>query len=229
MSVAHLFQESAADWAPAGLGYADSVMPALAKLADTYSPGAKVWITEFAEDPGPGAGAGLSERLSGALWAADALGRYAEYGPGAIVKFLFKSGPEHKYTLLGPDEIPHPAYGTYWLFARAMGNQWVDSTTTALTEVAVHAALRADGALTVALVNKTTDEKRVHLGIDGFCVTGADTTTLEGPGYDATTFTVDGREMTPQLAEAVPSGTPLATPFDVTMPPTSVTIVVYRP
>jgi hypothetical protein len=35
--------------------------------------------------------------------------------------------------------------------------------------------------------------------------------------------------MTPQLAEAGPSGTPLATPFDVTMPPTSVTIVVYRP
>lgn len=229
MSIEHLFQEEAWDWPPAGMGFDGIVTPILHELRDRYSPGAELWITEFAEDPGPGAGFGLSDRLVGALWAADSLGRYAERATSAVLRFLYKSGPEHGYNIVDHDENPRPAYGTYWLYARHMGNRFVDVSTTALTEVAAHAALRNDGTLSLVLVNKTTAPKRVRVVVEGFCPTAAGELTLEGPGYEATTFTINGEILDEVKAQQGIPPKEMPDLFDVALPPTSVRLVSYRP
>ena len=66
-TVPHLFQEDGPDWRPSGMSYVDEIMPALASIRDAHAPGASVWVTELAEDPGPAAGAGISDTIAGAL------------------------------------------------------------------------------------------------------------------------------------------------------------------
>lgn len=219
MSVPHLFQETAPDWPPASIAYADEVMPALAAT------GKGVWITEFAEDPGPAAGLGISETVAGALWVGDAFGRYAEYAPEAIIRWVFKSG-EHAYAILGEGDVPKPAYGAHWLYARHMGDRYVKSTSSEKTAVAAHAALRGDDRLSVMLVNKTTAPKKVHVAIDGFCVGSASEITLTGDGYGATAFTVNGEALTDANVESL-GPSPSASLYETELPPTSIRVLVY--
>jgi alpha-L-arabinofuranosidase len=229
MSVEHLFQETAPDWRPASIAYADEVMPVLDAARKAHAPNAGVWITEFAEDPGPGAGAGISETIAGALWVGDALGRYAEYAPAAIIRWVFKTVASHAYGLIDVNDQPRPAYGTYWLYARHMGDRYVHSVSSARTEVAVHASLRADGALAVMLVNKTTSSKRASVRVDGFCTASATDITLTGDGFGATSFEVNGQTLSSATVETI-AASPVDTAklFDVELPPTSVRVVVYR-
>src|SRR5690606_2389432 len=123
-----------------------------------------------------------------ALWVGDILGRYGEYGPGAVLRWLFKAGDELRYSLLDPLDTPRPAYGAYWLYARHFGDRFVDARTTlaggaepATTVVAAHAALRTDGGLAVVLVNKTDAPRRVRMRIDGFAPCSGAELTLSGP------------------------------------------------
>jgi hypothetical protein len=181
VSIPHMFQEGASDWPPSGLGFSEAVMPALHALRDAYAPGAKVWVTEIAEDPGPLAGVGISETLAAGLWTADVYGRYAEHGPGAVLRWIYKTVAEHTYGLLTSTNAPRATYGAIWLYARHFGDRFVATTSSALTEVAAHAARRSDGALTVMLINKTTTARRVRLAPRGIClVSGRRALTLAG-------------------------------------------------
>jgi hypothetical protein len=231
MSIEHLFQESAPDWRPASLAFADEVMPALGALRAAHAPNAEVWITELAEDPGPAAGLGYSDTLAGALWVGDVLGRYGEYGPGAVLRWLFKGSDVHAYGLVGPGDVPRPAYGAYWLYARHFGDRFVDATSSDKTEVAVHAALRPDGGLAVVLVNKKTEPRRVRVTMDGFAPCSAEQLTLAGAGYAATTFDINGQTVTDVSAKAGIPGVPVGVPqlLDIELPPTSMRMVVYKP
>lgn len=231
MTLEHLFQETAGDWRPAGLSFADEVMPALASLRSTYAPHAEVWITELGEDPGPAAGLGLSDTLAAGLWIGDVLGRYASYGPGAVFRWIFKSGPEHGYSLLDPNDNPKPAYGAYWLYAAHFGDRFVDSESSALTEVAVHAALRSDGAVTVALVNKSMESRKVHVALEGACVLSASQLTLSGPSLSGGRFDVNGQPLTAETASSgiEPQWLSSNALFDTEMPPASMRVLVYRP
>ncbi len=229
-SIPHLFQESAADWHEAGISFVDQIMPALAAIRDAHAPGASIWITEMAEDPGPSAGAGVSDTQAAALWSADAFGRYAEYGPGAILRFLFKS-QGLAYALVDGDGHPHPTYGAYWLHARYFGDRFVDSASDALTDVAVHAALRSDGALTVAIVNKTTSPQAVRLDALGFCAASASSLTLAGDGsLESKSFTIEGQSLTSANVSTgiEPTSLPASQLFETLMPPASLRILVYR-
>ncbi len=230
-TVEHLFQETAPDWRPASIAFADEIMPLLAKMSADHTNGAQTWVTEFAEDPGPGAGTGISDALAGALWTADALGRYAEYGPGAVLRWVFKSVAGHGYTLIDTNDQPRPNYGMYWLFAQHVGKRFVDATSSDRTVVATHAALRDDHALTVILVNKTTAAKRVHVDLTGFDVCSAEHMTLDGDDYASTTFRINDRPLTvenlaPNAIAPIPAAE--AELFDVDMPPTSVRVMAYR-
>lgn len=231
MSVPHLFQESAPDWPPAALAFADYVMPALATLRDRHAPGGEVWVTELAEDPGPAAGEGISETLAGALWQGDVLGRYGEYGPGGVLRWIFKASAMHKYAIVDGGDVPRPAFGTYWLYARHFGERFVATKSSALTTVAAHAALRADGALTLVLVNKTTETKRFAARVSGFSACSGESLTLTGDGYGATSFQINGQVLDVAAATAGIAGAPLdgAHLFDAELPPTSVRVVVWRP
>jgi hypothetical protein len=230
VSVAHLFQETAPDWPPAGLGFIDTVMPALGALRDAHAPGASIWVTEFAEDPGPNAGRGVSDTVAGALWGADALGRYAEYAPGAVLRWLFESVPEHAYALLDGHHVPRPTYGAYWLLARHMGDRFVDAKSAAVTAVAAHAALREDGALAVVLVNKTEVAKKVHVTIAGHCYARADSLTFEGGTWAAKDFRIDGHVL--DAATAVngiaPSAVEEAGLTKIEVPAASIRLIAYR-
>gem|GEM_PF-2975310 len=231
VSVPHLFQETAADWPPAGMGFADTVMPMLATLNAAHAPNAKVWITEIAEDPGPLAGQGISEIVAGALWTADVLGRYAAYGPGAVFRWLFAGSAEHAYGILDSARQPRPAYGAYWMYARHFGSKIVDTKTTKLTEVAAHAALRDDGALTVMLVNKTTTPKRVRVDAKAFAPCTGGSLTFSGTDHYATTFTIDGQPLTTAnvMTGLAPAAIAAGDMFAFDVPPTSIRLVVYRP
>lgn len=231
MTVPHLFQESAPDWRPASLAYVDEVMPALDLLRKTHAPKAEVWITEIAEDPGPLAGVGISDTLAGALWVGDVLGRYGEYGPGAVLRWLFKGSSIHAYGLLDSADVPRPAYGAYWLYARHFGDRFVDTTSSSITSVAAHASLRTDGAVSVVLVNKTTSPRRVGVTLDGFAACAGEASTLSGASYDSKTFTINGAALGETAArDGIPPVTLTADGLlDMTLPAMSMRTVVYRP
>ena len=231
VSIPHLFQQTASDWAPAGMSFVDTVMPALGAMRDAHALGASIWITELAEDPGPAAGAGVSDTIAAALWTADTLGRYGEYAPGAVLRWIFETVPEHAYGLLDGAHAPRPTYGAYWLYARHMGDRFVDVESSSSTAVAAHAALRADGALTVVFVNKTEVAKTVHLTLDGFCASAAEARTLTGASLSSTSFQIDGQTLTASSAEAGLPGVPVALKDlgELEIPPASIRMVSYRP
>jgi hypothetical protein len=236
MSFPNLFQESANDWRPASLAFVDEIMPALDGLRAELAPNATTWVSEIAEDPGPAAGGGISDTLGGALWVGDVLGRYAEYQPGAVLRWLFKGSAIHKYGLVGEGDVPRPAYGAYWLYARTFGQRFVDAASTAggedaKTTVAVHAALREDGALTVMLVNKTSARQRVRVSLEGYAPCIAETFTLTGSDLDSTDFALEGEPFSLDIAKNGRSGSkPAPSALLLTeLPPTSMRVVVYSP
>ncbi|MDB4937996.1 MAG: Endoglucanase precursor, partial [Labilithrix sp.] len=229
-TLGHLFQEYGPDWRPSGMSYVDEIMPALARVRDQYAPEASVWVSELAVDPGPAAGAGISDTIAGGLWVADVLGRYAEYGPGAVIAWIFKGNPEQAYGLLGPGDQPRATYGVYWLYARHFGDHLVESSSTALTEVNAHAALRSDGALTLVLVNKTSTARHVHVALRGACASHADALTLEGEGLSSKDFHINDVALTTANVAGGIAPIPLdpGKMFEIDVPPTSVRLIAYR-
>jgi hypothetical protein len=208
-SVEHLLQEASPDWPPASLGFADQILPYMRTKLASGSPGAQVWIDEFAEDPGYLAGQGYSDRFVGALWAADAMGRYANQGTDAIFHFIFKAGAEHYYTLLDANNDPRPEYYTFWLMANHFGDHLVNTSSDKIAQVASHAALRAsDKTLRVMLVNKSTTKQSVRLKVAGFTPKAASQYQLTGSSYTGTDVSLNGQKLTPanidQGAQAIP-------------------------
>ncbi len=197
LSIEHLLQEDATDWPPAGLDFGDSIMPHLRSVIAQYAPGAQIWIDEFAEDPGYLAGAGLSDRFVGAIWAADALGRYAEYGVDQIYKFIFRANPEHKYTLLDENEAPRPEYYTYWLYAQHFGTEMVKASSDQSWAVASHAAINpTDGSLRVILVNKQSTPQATRVTLSDFAPSSATQYLLQSSSIDSTQATLNGATLT---------------------------------
>jgi hypothetical protein len=231
LTIPHLFQETAEDWRPAGLGFVDEIMPRLSALRTAHAPGAGVWITEIAEDPGPTAGASVSDTVAAAIWVADVLGRYAEHGPAAVLRWLYKGDAVHVYGLLDPNDQPRPTYGAYWLYARHLGQRFVSAETSALTAVSAHAAIRADGSLTVVLANKTETPKRVHLALDSFGACSANELTLTGgtPGLTSTSFRINDQQLTTSNAvgKIAPRAMEPSSLFDIELPPASVRLIAY--
>jgi hypothetical protein len=223
----NLFQETAPDWNPASLDFADQVMPSLTATGNRLAPGATIWITEFAEDPGPLAGAGLSDTYAGALWASDVLGRFAAWGPGAMVKWLFK-GPD-ALSLLDTQNQPRPEYYVYWLYARHFGTRMVDSTSSNKAVVNAHAAWRGDGALTVVLMNKTSTSRTVQLSFTGFTPASASRYVIAGQSMSARSATINGQQLTQGNVDTDGIAATALTPHQaLTLPALSIQLIIYR-
>ncbi len=232
---AHVLQEDANDWAPAGLDFASQIFPVIAKEKAQYAPQAQVWVDEFAEDSGKLNGQGTGNTITGALWAADALGRFAEYGADATFKFIFKGGPEHYYTMIDSNNVPRPEYYTYWMYAQQFGDQVVQAKSDQIASVSAHAAMRsADGSLRVILTNKLGTAQNVRVTLSDYKPVSAASFTLEGTSYDATDATLNGQAFSmtnivngagavaPQAAQACADNV-------VKMPAFSVTMLVFNP
>ena len=226
----NLFQETADDWNSASIDFADQIMPALHAQRDRYAPGATVWITEFAEDPAETAGAGMSDRLAGALWAGDVLGRFASWGPGAMVRWLFKE--DDALALIGPQNQPRPEYYTYWLYARHFGDRMVDTSSNAKSAVNAHAAWRSDGALTLVIVNKTTTARTAQVSFAGMSPASATRYVITGQSMTAAQATINGQTLTATNVDTDTIAAQALTAAQLTavpVPALSVQLIVYRP
>lgn len=230
----NLLIETASDWPPAGMDFANTIIPKMRAVMATYAPKAEIWIDELAEDSGKANGQGTADRAVGALWLTDVLGRYAEQGADAAFRFIFKTGGNHGYALLDPNNQPRPDYYAHWLYAQQFGDAMVSSSTTDVTQVAVHAATRKDdGSLRVFLVNKTTASKTVRLKLTGYAPTTAARYQLVGAALDANVMTLNGQSFTPASlanganAIAAVATTDACTDNVVTLPAVSVTLLNF--
>jgi hypothetical protein len=235
-SPAHLLQESASDWPPAGLNFASIVMPKIRSLQASYAPKSEVWIDEFAEDSGKLNGGTTGDRVAGALWAADAIGRYAEQGVSAMFKFIFKGGPEHFYTMLDSNNVPRAEYYSYWLYAQHWGDRVVTSTSDQIASVAAHSAIRAaDGTLRVMLVNKTTSAKNVRLTLPDFKPTASAQFVMTGTSLTDTSVTLNGTTLSPtsvaqgEQAIAMTPTTNACSDNVINVPPLSAMMLLFAP
>ena len=238
-TVAHLLQESASDWPPAGLTFPDVVMPWIRSATKSTAPNVQVWVDEFAEDSGNNLAArGFGDTFVGALWCADSMARYADQGVGAIFHFIFKayqpdSGIDFGYTLLDPNNDPRPEYYAVWLMAQHYGDRVVATTTSAITQVSSHAALRAaDNTLRVLLINKATTAQNVRLQLADYKPTRAAQWNVVGSTIQGTDVNVNGTTLTESIVAAgqtaVPSATAQAcTSNIVTLPALSVNVIAF--
>ena len=237
-SVAHLLNEDATDWPPASLNFADKVMPYARRSLAPVAPNAKIWIDEYGEDSGNVLAArGYGDTFVGALWAADSMARYADQGIGAIFHFIFKA--EHGgslkfgYTLIDANNDPRPEYYAIWLMANHWGDRVVATSTSAITEVASHAAIRAaDGSLRVMLVNKSTSPKAVRLQLPDFKPVRASQYNVVGKTMQGTDVAINGMALTQAnvaLGDAAvpPAVAQACTDNTFTVPALSVNMVIF--
>lgn len=238
VNAANLFQEAPSDWPPAGLTFADKIIPFMREKMKATLPNAEIWIDEFAEDSGNQlAGRGVADTLAGALWAADITGRYADQGTDGIFHFIFKAAGspslQFGYTLLDNNNVPRPEYYAYWLMANHYADQMVRTSTSAITQVASHAAVSStDGSLHVMLVNKSNKAQAVRLTLPDFTPVRAKQYVLTGPSLSATTATINGKTLTPDvvtLGDAAVASQPAQACADntFTVPAYSVAMVVF--
>lgn len=230
----NLLIETANDWPPAGMDFPATILPKIKGLLGVYAPKAEIWVDEIAEDSGKANGVGTAELAVGALWLADELGRFAEYGTDAAFRFIFKTSADHGYALLDPTNHPRPDYYAYWLYAQQFGDQMVGSTTSDLKDVAVHAATRtSDGTLRVMLVNKTTHKQAVNLKLTDYAPTTAFRYLLQGEALTSTSMTLNGAQLTPTnlaagaAAVAAVATTDACASNVLSLPPVSVTVMVF--
>ena len=231
-TVDNLFQETATDWRPSSLAFADEIFPHLKGQRDSYAPGAGIWVTEIAEDSANGGDPDIVGTTAGMLWTADVMGRFARHGPDAVVKFVFASGSGHQFTLLDPDRNPRPAYYAYWLLARHFGDDIAYAASDDIRSVAVHSAVRDDGALTILLVNKRTDARDVSIDLQGFSATSAQRYVARGDWMGDKTVTINGATLhagnVVGTSELQPEWIAVDDALGATLPPMSVTLIVLK-
>ncbi|MFZ9889127.1 MAG: hypothetical protein ACO3JL_16645 [Myxococcota bacterium] len=228
---ANLLQEDAPDWEPAGLDFAARVMPILRTKSARFASNAPIWITEFGQDPGPRAGEGISDTQQGAVWAADALGRYLGHGAGAILKWVYKQSGV-ALTLLKDDDTVVPEYLVWWLYANHFGDEVISAESSERAAVNAHGAWRPDGRLSVVVVNKTNVTKRVGLGYEGFFPTSGALYLVRGQqdSAHATVATLNDNLLGPEGARAGVAARPSA-PEELQgldMPPMSVALLLLQ-
>ena len=199
-TIAHLLQEDAQDWPPAGLDFADTVMPYLAQMKAKY-PAQSAQCADLdrrvrrGPRQHPGGRRALRRQRRGPV-AADALGRYMDYGIGAIFKFIYKTTSQYKYTLIDENYQPRPEYYAYWLYAQHFGDQMVAAKVDQRWAVAAHAAVRAaDGSLRIMLVNKQSTDQRVRLTLADFKPRAAGQFLYKSDGYSSTNVSLNGQQL----------------------------------
>lgn len=131
-------------------------------------------ITEFnsSYDKSVGAEATPDSHFN-AIWLADVLGRMIQNDVFMANEWaLTAKGGFGGLGLIGQSEV-YPAYYVYQLYAR-FGNELVHSSSDD-PHLSIHAARRPDGALTVIVINLSSEQKVKALRIQGFDTPRAET------------------------------------------------------
>lgn len=151
---------SAAEW--------DAIIPYLRELIqETTGRDIPIAVTEVNSHWSNAVGGEASpDSFYNAIWWADVLGRLIRQGVGMVNYFSLQSHPSiGGYGLFARSET-RPTYYVYRLY-RMFGTQLVYSSSNQAS-VGVYAARRADGCLTILLVNLGDEEARQPLVVRGF-------------------------------------------------------------
>lgn len=144
-----------------------------------------------------------------AIWWADVLGRLIRGGADYVAYFNMQSSDRlGGHGLLGRYEA-RPTYAVYQLYQR-FGKTLVRAEAPD-DDVTVYAALRADGALTVMIVNLTDAAQTRTLDLSDFAFSTAEA------------FVLDAER------RAEPADVPLTDESQVTLSPQSVTLLIFQP
>jgi hypothetical protein len=166
-----------------------------------------VAVTEINSSWAPNmAGEGTLDSHYNAIWFADVLGRLIRQDVAMVAQFAVIG----EFGLVGRLD-PHPIYYTYRMYAQ-FGTQRVYAAS-GVPNVSVYAARRADGALTVMVVNLESEPRTVRLKIDGARLPA-----------EAETWLFDTEHQAEQMA-----ATRLAPDGEVTLTGESVSVYVISP
>lgn len=113
-------------------------------------------------------GAGTMDSHYNAIWWGDVLGRMIRQGVDVVAQFALT----RQWGILGQFE-PHPLYFTYLMYQR-FGIERVHASSDD-PYVSIYAATRADGALTLMLINLTSEQVEKTLTLDNIIPTSAET------------------------------------------------------
>lgn len=105
-----------------------------------------------------------------AIWWADALGHLIRQQVAVVAYFTLYTGATDASGLIGPSGV-RPTYYVYSLYQH-LGNQLLGSASTDAS-VTITAARRADGALTLLVINPADQDKALPISISGQAITGA--------------------------------------------------------
>jgi hypothetical protein len=187
----------------------DTLIPALrAIISETTGRELPVAVTEVnANWTGAARGDATPDSLAGAIWWADVLARLIRERVEMAAHFAIHGPGRQGWGLVEKYKV-RPAYHVYTLFGR-LGREQVFAATDDDLVTAV-AALREDGALTVALVSRATEARALPLTIAGFA-----------PGASAELYRLDAEHAGEALAPL-----PLTSGVSLELPPESVTVLV---
>ena len=143
-------------WISDGNPTAVQLLPRMRAWVDTYYPGTKLAISEY--------NWGAHEHINGALAQADVLGIFGREGLDLA-------------TLWGAPAPDQPAAFAFRMYRNydgahsTFGETRVRATSSNQNDVAIYAAQRADGALTVMVLNKTAEPRTIPVNIANFAAT----------------------------------------------------------
>ena len=129
------------------------LIPRMKAWVDQYYPGTKLAITEY--------NFGALDNINGALAQADVLGIFGREGLDLAALWGPPSADE-------PGAFAFRMYRNYDGSGSAFGETSVQATSTDQEQLAVYAALRSDGALTMMVINKTKDTLNSPITIQNF-------------------------------------------------------------
>ena len=123
-------------------------------------------VTEFNSDYAKSVGGDATpDSHFNAIWLADVLGRMIKNGVFMANHWLLTSkGGYGGWGLVGNADV-YPAYYVYQLYKR-FGNELVYSSSDD-SDLSIYAARRADGALTIVVINLSLEEKTKAIRIEG--------------------------------------------------------------
>jgi len=163
------------------------------------------WSPAFGHEASP-------DSFHNALWLADVLGRLIRQQVEIVAHFALQSPNSYGgWGLLGQIDTIRPSYYVYQLYQR-FGAELVEATFPDDT-LTLYAALRADGALTLMVINLGEDARTEALHINGFT-----------PGGPAEIWRLDADHAAEQVeSQAIADGR------QITFPGYSVTLLVIPP
>ncbi len=131
------------------------LIPRMKNWVDTYYPGTGLGITEYY--------LGGQDDISGVLTMADLLGIFGSQGLDYATWWPF-----HTVTTTSPGGFSFRIYRDYDGHRHAFGEMGVSATSTDQDQLSIYAAQRADSALTLMVINKTTGALSTFISLNNF-------------------------------------------------------------